>query len=323
MTVTITGLDPAKTYSFATTANRDNSSYTARISRFTISDITSATNASTPGVTVVSNESVAFSTGYNTVNGYVARWTGIQPGSDGDFVITTNAHTTENNAYGPSVFSLSEETSGPTIITTGTLSAFSTTPGVASAAQTYTVSGASLTGNIVITAPAGFELSTNGTTFASSLSLTPTGGTVATTTVYVRLYSTTESPYSGNITHTSTGAASQNVAVSGTVSNTICTTANLAAAEDTYLSANDVTYNNGGNTSIHVDGGTGTGRRTALLNWNVSSIPPEATCLLGQYFAQRHRHINRCVQSVQSAPHLGGRHEQPGSLVHQRQLEHL
>lgn len=108
--LTFTGLDPAKTYSFATTANRNRNEadYISRVSRFTISDIDSATNASTSGVTVIDPSQVAFSTGYNTVNGYVARWTAIQPGSDGDFKVRVQAHS-GNKAYGPSVFMLAEE----------------------------------------------------------------------------------------------------------------------------------------------------------------------------------------------------------------------
>ena len=109
--LTFTGLDHAKTYTFATTANRNRNEadYINRVSRFTISDIDSATNASTEGVNVIDNETVAFSTGYNTVKGYVARWTGIKPGEDGDFTVRVNADS-GNQAYGPSVFMLAEET---------------------------------------------------------------------------------------------------------------------------------------------------------------------------------------------------------------------
>jgi hypothetical protein len=110
--LTFSGLTAGKTYTFATTANRNRneSDYISRVSRFTISDVVSATNASTTGVTVVNNETVAFSTGYNTVNGYVARWTGIVPGEDGDFKVRVNANS-GNLAYGPSVFMLQEEAS--------------------------------------------------------------------------------------------------------------------------------------------------------------------------------------------------------------------
>lgn len=108
--LTFTGLTAGKTYTFATTANRNRneSDYVSRVSRFTISDVVSATNASTTGVTVVNNETVAFSTGYNTVNGYVARWTGIVPGEDGDFKVRVNANS-GNLGYGPAVFYLAEE----------------------------------------------------------------------------------------------------------------------------------------------------------------------------------------------------------------------
>ena len=145
----------------------------------------------------------------------------------------------------------------PTIITTGTLNTFVTHPGAASTAQTYTVAGSNLTGNITITAPTGYELSTDGNTYTSSLTLARSGTSVATTTIYVHLYSATLGTYSGDITHASTGAPTVNVAVTGTVSNSVCSTANLPASEDTYLSANDVTYNNGGNTEIHVNATTG------------------------------------------------------------------
>ena len=43
---------------------------------------------------------------------------------------------------------------GPTISTAGTLNAFSSSPGVPSAQQSYTVSGSNLTDNITVTPPA-------------------------------------------------------------------------------------------------------------------------------------------------------------------------
>ena len=217
--LTITGLDPNKTYTFATTANRDDETYTTRISRYTISDISASTNASTSGVTVISNESVSFLTGYNTVNGYVARWTGIQPGSDGDFKVRAD-YPSNYQAYGMSVFMLAEEITGPTITTVGTLSAFSSQPGVYSTVQSYSVSGSNLEGDIVITPPSGFEVSTDQSTWytsASPLTLAQTGGAVASTTIYVRLYSATEGTFGPNVVHTSTNATTKNVAASGTV----------------------------------------------------------------------------------------------------------
>lgn len=85
--------------------------------------------------------------------------------------------------------------------------------------KTYTVSGTNLTADIIVTPPVGFEISTtSGSGFVSNpstLTLTQSGGTVSTTTIYVRMYATAVQAYSGNITHTSTGATQQDIAVSG------------------------------------------------------------------------------------------------------------
>lgn len=107
--------------------------------------------------------------------------------------------------------------SAPAITVTGTLSAFSQTLGNPSAVKTYTVFGANLTDNIVITAPANFELSTDGITWsASPVILTQASGTVATTTISVRLNASAVGNYTGDITHTSAGATTINLAVNGT-----------------------------------------------------------------------------------------------------------
>ena len=109
---------------------------------------------------------------------------------------------------------------GPTITTVGTLSAFSSQPGVYSTVQNYSVSGSNLEGDIVITPPSGFEVSTDQSTWytsASPLTLAQTGGVVDSTTIYVRLYSATEGTFGPNVVHTSTNADTVNVAASGTV----------------------------------------------------------------------------------------------------------
>lgn len=108
----------------------------------------------------------------------------------------------------------------PDITVTGTLNAFSHTVGTPSAVQTYSVGGTTLLGNMTITPPANFEVSAdNGATWFTSTSpliLTPTGGTIATTTISVRMNATAAGPFSSNIAHTSTSTATVNVAVSGT-----------------------------------------------------------------------------------------------------------
>jgi hypothetical protein len=103
------------------------------------------------------------------------------------------------------------------IITSGVLSPFGTTQGTPSEAQTYTVSGNCLMTDITVSAPAGFQISTNGTNYYSSLTLTPTLWMVPTTTIYVRLTGAATGTFNGNITHSTKGATSVNVPVSGAV----------------------------------------------------------------------------------------------------------
>ncbi|RYY19276.1 MAG: hypothetical protein EOO36_06160 [Cytophagaceae bacterium] len=108
---------------------------------------------------------------------------------------------------------------GPTLVVTPTsLSGFSTTVGTASAAQTYVLTGTSVTAATSVMAPAGYAVSANGTTFTSSITVAATVvNSAAGQTVYVRLTGATAGTPSGNITHTTTGATTVNVAVSGTV----------------------------------------------------------------------------------------------------------
>ncbi|MFO8144544.1 MAG: lamin tail domain-containing protein, partial [Candidatus Syntrophosphaera sp.] len=89
-----------------------------------------------------------------------------------------------------------------------------------SAEQTFTVSGVNLTNDIVLTAPADYEISlSSGTGYASPLTLTQTGGSVAQTTIYVRLQAGLPIGTYDNelIDISSTGATSLTVACSGEV----------------------------------------------------------------------------------------------------------
>ena len=106
----------------------------------------------------------------------------------------------------------------PTVSQSGTLSAFSACANSASTQQSFTVSGLYLSGNLVVTAPTGFSVSTtSGSGFTSSVSLTPSSGTVSSTLIYVRMNALSSNPTSGNIVCSSTSASSVNVAVSGSV----------------------------------------------------------------------------------------------------------
>ncbi|MFA5011869.1 MAG: T9SS type A sorting domain-containing protein [Ignavibacteria bacterium] len=106
--------------------------------------------------------------------------------------------------------------SSPFINTSGTLTPFSTTVGTPSASQTYTVSATNLTADLVITPPTGYQVRENGVgSFGSSLTFTPVSGTVSSKTIEVRFNPGGVGTYSGNIENASTGASTQNVAVTG------------------------------------------------------------------------------------------------------------
>ena len=128
----------------------------------------------------------------------------------------------------------------PTISSTGTLSALSTTYGTASIEDTFNVSGAGMTAGITVTPPTGYEVSlTSGSGFAATVTA-GAAGTIASTPVYVRLTaSATPASYSGNIVLSSTGATSVNVAtVASTVSAKQLTVTGATASNKVYDSTN-------------------------------------------------------------------------------------
>ena len=89
-----------------------------------------------------------------------------------------------------------------------------------SAAQSFSVSGSTLTANITVTAPTNYEVSTSsGSGYGSSVTLSKNAtGAVAATTVYVRLKSgLSANTYNGSINITSTGATTKSISLSGSV----------------------------------------------------------------------------------------------------------
>jgi len=101
----------------------------------------------------------------------------------------------------------------PAVAATGALSALSALLGEASAAQTVAVNGSGLTATVVATAPAGFEVSADGTTFGPTAQFVPAGGAVS-GTLSVRLRAANAvGTYSGTIALASTGASGASIAV--------------------------------------------------------------------------------------------------------------
>ncbi|PKN73958.1 MAG: hypothetical protein CVU49_09675 [Candidatus Cloacimonetes bacterium HGW-Cloacimonetes-2] len=145
----------------------------------------------------------------------------------------------------------------PTILPVSNLTAFTTLVGTPSATQQYNLTAAFLTANITITAPAGFEISTDGSNYSAGLSVTPNYNGQ----IYVRLTGTTAGTFNGNILHSSTGATDVNVAVSGAVTNPAVPTTfleeNFNYTAGTLLTSNGWTAHGGAGTQPLVVGDTG------------------------------------------------------------------
>jgi pectinesterase len=111
--------------------------------------------------------------------------------------------------------------SKPAITISGTPGSFIQGLGTPSAAQRYAVSGVNLVAGITIAAPAGYELSSNGgATWSNSstpIALPQLNGIITSDTVSIRLNATTAGTYAGNILHSSDGADTVGLPVTGTV----------------------------------------------------------------------------------------------------------
>ena len=87
------------------------------------------------------------------------------------------------------------------IVTTGTISAFTTCIGTASASQSFTVTSSDLTSNLTITAPTGYEVSRTSSSagYQDTVVLVQSSGSIAATPIYVRIKASASSSNSGNI----------------------------------------------------------------------------------------------------------------------------
>jgi hypothetical protein len=108
---------------------------------------------------------------------------------------------------------------GPIITGTATATAFTTTYGTPSTAQSFAISGSALEANIIATAPTGFEVSSDGTIYGTTATFTQSGGT-ASGTLRIRLKAdatvTGTSYNSANIQLTSTNATPVNITTAST-----------------------------------------------------------------------------------------------------------
>ena len=135
----------------------------------------------------------------------------------------TSGNTTSNaQALGIDDVSITANggTSPSISVNPSSLSGFSYVLGAGpSSEQSFTVSGQNLTNDITLTAPTDYEISqTSGSGFTNTFDLPQTGGSVSSTSIYVRLKSgLSVGTYDESITASSTGATSQEISCSGVV----------------------------------------------------------------------------------------------------------
>ncbi len=189
-------------------------------------------------------------------------------GSGGTTRIDNGANFASGSPAGIDFAVFGEARLGPVITVTGGPFDFGlVAAGNTSSPESYTVSGLRLQGNIVITAPSGFQVSTSsGSGYGASVSLTPSGGTVGNTTIYVRFTPGSPGSFSGNVAHTSTLAETRNLVVEG-VAPSLATVTTLAPYDITQTSAKG-----GGN--VTADGGASVTSRG--IYWGTSADPTSA-----------------------------------------------
>lgn len=142
---------------------------------------------------------------------------GLNPNDGNDRnVVASNGYTNLEN-YLNSLTDASPNTN-PVIYANASLKQFNQTSGLPSTPQNFTAGGGYLTDNITITPPQNYELSLDSLTWTGTVVLNQVDGLVASKKIYVRLNAPANGTYTGNITATSPGADTVNIAVSGTTS---------------------------------------------------------------------------------------------------------
>ena len=108
-----------------------------------------------------------------------------------------------------------------------------------SSTQTFTISGSNLTGNVVINAPSNYKIKKGSDSWSSSITLTPSSGTIASTTISIQLVAGLDAgSYNGNITFTNSDDLTISpIALTGTVSKADL---NPSFGEATYTIVRDV-----------------------------------------------------------------------------------
>jgi alpha-tubulin suppressor-like RCC1 family protein len=211
--------------------------------------------------------------------------------------VISNAVTAKLDA--PATISFDCSNTQPTITVAGTLNPFVTCAGVVSGYQTLSILGTSLTNDIVVTAPTGFEISLNsGTGYTNSITLTGTGGTVTSTNIYVRISAGLSGSVSGNIDLSSIGANSQSFAVSGTINPLplISTTTGAARTGPGSLTISGTVSPSLGTTiDWYLNPSAGTALAIGSLSYTTGVISNTTT-----YFAEARNTTTGCVSNLRT-----------------------
>jgi YVTN family beta-propeller protein len=150
------------------------------------------------------NSVAVISTASNTVIATIP--VGSNPLSFGNFVSGTSPCSAS-----PVTFTITVNPATAIISTSGSLSGLNTTQGTASSSASFSISGSGMAAGILVTPPVGFEVSTDNSTFSSTVTM-GAAGTIAPTSVYVRLSAAAAvGSYSGDIVLSSLGAVNVNV----------------------------------------------------------------------------------------------------------------
>lgn len=234
------------TYSITTRASdsntTDDQTYTLNVygpaTLGTFANISKSTTDATFNLTALTSNS-AGAIAYTSSNAGVATISGNTVTIAGPGTATITATQASNGLYLQTTKTLTITVTAPvSSITTSlaSLNAISTCAGIASAESSFTVSGTDLSSDVTVTAPTGYEVSLTGSSGYTNTVTIAASGTLAATTVYVRLASSAiAGQKTGNVTVASTGATTQNVAVTGTVNsvaqltiqNSLCATQGL------------------------------------------------------------------------------------------------
>ena len=171
--------------------------------------------------------------------------TGLAPSTSYTFKVKARNGANTETAFGSTANNTTSASLTPTISGATTTTAFTTTYGTASGVQTFSISGVNLSTDITATAPTGFEVSSDGTTYNTTATFTQSGGN-ASGSLRIRLAATaavTGSYNSQNIVLSSSPASNANIttpASGNSVSAATLTITGLSASDKTYDRTNSV-----------------------------------------------------------------------------------